>query len=95
MKPSDPVIDGFCLHSGCQCRFLGDDKQGLLGSGTSRIKELPSLESELVIGHKTIGHCEPCDRWMVIAYIYTGRSAPLLASIFDRDPGSMSFLANY
>ena len=32
--------------------FLRDDKQGLLGSGASRIKELPSQESGVRIGDR-------------------------------------------
>ena len=44
--------------------LLSEKEQGLLGSGASRIKELPRQESgvRMVIGHKTKGHCEPCDR---------------------------------
>ena len=41
LKLSDPVIDGLSFRSGGQSALLRDDKQGLLGSGASRIKELP------------------------------------------------------
>ena len=64
LKTSDPVIDGLSFRSGGQSALLRDDKQGLLGSGASRIKELPRQESGVRIGywHKTMDHCELCER---------------------------------
>ena len=46
------MIDGLSFRSGGQSALLRDDKQGLLGSGASRIKELPSQESGVRIGDR-------------------------------------------
>ena len=47
------MIDGLSFRSGGQSALLRDDKQGLLGSGAGRIKELPSQESGVRIGDRT------------------------------------------